>query len=262
MFMCTDLEGVSGVTSFEDEAYPTGKYYEKVRDLLTAEVNAAVEGLLQSDVTEVLVLDGHGAGGVLVENLHPAAKLLHGRPSAPMSEIREIMKGYDTAMMLGQHAMAGVQAGTLNHTQDSKLVDYYELNGVRIGEIAQFALQCGALGLPLICLTGDEAACEEFHQLIPLAVTVAVKKGITRSSAISLAPSRAREVIRDGVEKAVANHRAHPIEPLVWQGPYVLEKRFFTSTAADRYENLPNAERIDSLTVQIKGDDILDIIYA
>jgi D-amino peptidase len=262
VFIMTDLEGVSGVTSFVDETYPTGKYYEHVKHLLTAELNAAAEGLLEAGATDILAFDAHGPGGIIFEEIHPAIKLMHGRPLAPMSVRNEIVKSYDVCMMLGQHAMAGTVDGTLNHTQSSQSIDYYKLNGKYIGEIAQFALHAGALGLPMFCLTGDEAACREAQDLIPGISTISVKKGLSRTSAISLAPAEARRKIREGVRDALLKQKTSPIKPLVWQGPFVLEKRFFHSMTADGYDGMPNTTRIDSQTVQIKGENILDIIYA
>jgi D-amino peptidase len=262
VFVATDLEGVSGVTSFLDETYPTGKYYEQVKRLLTAELNAAVEGLLEAGASDILAFDGHGPGGIIFEEIHPALKLMHGRPLAPLSVRNEIIKTYDVCMMLGQHAMAGTIDGTLNHTQSSQTIDSFKLNGKPIGEIAQFALHCGALGLPMFCLTGDEAACREVRELIPGISTVAVKKGLSRNSAISLAPEEARRRIREGVKNALVKQIKSPIKPLVWSGPFMLEKKYYHSTTADSYDGVPNATRIDSQTVQIKADKILDIIYA
>ncbi len=81
--MCTDMEGVAGIVSFEQQSYADGKYHDQAMRLATAEVNAAIDGLLKAGVEEVLVFDGHGPGGIDFESLHPAAKLLHGRPAAP-----------------------------------------------------------------------------------------------------------------------------------------------------------------------------------
>ena len=44
LFIMTDLEGVAGVISGKDYLYPTGRYYETARRLLTEEVNAAIAG--------------------------------------------------------------------------------------------------------------------------------------------------------------------------------------------------------------------------
>jgi D-amino peptidase len=261
IFVGTDLEGVAGVVSFADQAYADGKYYDAAKKLLTAEVNAAVEGLLAAGVEDVLVSDGHGAGGIWFEDLHPAAKLLHGRPLAPRSVRDPIVAEYDACVMIGQHAMAGVAMGNQNHTQSSRTIDYYRLNGVAIGEIAQFALYQGALGLPLIFLSGDKAACLEAETLIPGITTVAVKEGLSRGSAISLSASEARRRIRKGIKQAVKRQQENPLPPLRWEGPFVLEKRFFHTHLADAAAAQPGVERVDSQTVRLYADQIVDIIY-
>ena len=261
IYMGTDLEGVAGVVSFSEQSFSDGRYYDAARKLLTAEVNAAVEGLLAAGVKEVLVDDGHGPGAVWFEDLHPAARLLHGRPLAPRPVREAIVAGYDACAMIGQHAMAGTAAGNLAHTQSSRTVDRYTLNGRPIGEIAQFALYCGALGLPLIFLSGDEAACQEVGELIPGITTVAVKVGLSRGSAISLSAAGARWRIREGVQRAVERQRQDPLPPLRWEGPFVLEKRFFFTDVADAAAAQLGAERVDGQTVRFFGDDILELIY-
>lgn len=261
IFMVTDMEGVAGVVSFTEHSYPDGRYYTVARQLATAEVNAAVAGLHDAGVEEVLVWDGHGAGAIDFPDLHPPARLLSGRPLAPWSRLAEVIGRYEACVMIGQHAMAGALTGNQNHTQSSRSIDYYKLNGRPIGEIAQCALFCGALGLPMIFLSGDLAACREAEDLIPGIGVVAVKEGLGRGSAISLSAPEARQRIREGIRLAVERQRSHPLPPLVWPGPYVLEKRFFQTDVADAEAQQPGAERVDSQTVRLHGADILDLIY-
>lgn len=261
VYMTTDIEGVSGVVSFESQSYPDGRYYEEARRLQTAEINAAVAGMVELGIDDVLVCDSHGPGAVVFEQLEAPARLIHGRPLAPRAVRDEVVKTCDVCMMVGQHAMAGVADGNLNHTQSSRAIDYIKLNGKAIGEIAQFALYHGALGLPMIFLTGDEAACAEADALIPGVTTVAVKKGLGRNSAVSLAAEESRRRIREGVKAAIQKHRKSPVAPLVWEGPYVLEKRFFHTDVADGAAGAADAERVDGQTVRFQSDDILSIIY-
>ena len=261
VLMMTDLEGVAGVVSFEPQTYSTGPENRRACRLLTAEINAAVDALVESGAEDVLVADYHGPGAVVFEELHPAARLLHGRPLAPRSRIIEATAGCDVCMIVGQHAMAGTVEGDLNHTQSSRAIDSITLNGRPIGEIAQFALQQGALGRAVIFLSGDEAACREAEALIDGITTVAVKRGLGRNCAISLSAAEARKRIGEGVVEAVRKHREHPVAPLTWPGPYVLEKRFFHTDVADRAADAPDAERLDSQTVRFRSDDILQIIY-
>ena len=258
----TDIEGVAGVVSFATQTGADSRYYDAAKKLLTAEVNAAVEGLLEAGADDILVCDGHGCGAIHFESLHPKAKLLHGRPCAARDMQREVYASYDVTIMIGQHAMAGIQTGDLNHTQSSATVDHYKLNGKKIGEIAQWALHCGALGLPLIFLSGDEAACREAEELIDGIETAAVKQGLGRNSAISISAQAAAEKIRTGAAKALKKYLAQPMKPFTLDGPFVLEKRFFHTDTVDAVCSDPRYQRIDSQTVQISSDNILDIIYA
>ena len=258
----TDIEGVAGVVSFASHTKDYAKYYEDSKKLLTAEVNAAINGLLDAGADEFLVLDGHGPGAIHFETLHEKAQLLHGRPLGPIGLRRKIYAEYDVCVMIGQHAMAGVQTANLNHTQSSDTIDYVKLNGNKIGEIAQFALSMGALGIPLIFLSGDKAACEEAEDLLENIATVSVKEGVGRNSAISLSAISSRAKIRAGIADALKSFAKNPPAPFRLDGPYVLEKRFFHTDTADALCNDPRYKRIDAQTVQISSENILDIIYA
>ena len=261
VLMGTDVEGVAGVVSFDAQSRPTGRYYDQTKRLATAEVNAAVEGLLAAGAEDVLVIDGHGPGGLFFEDIHPEARLLHGRPVAPRAVRDPFVAECDLCVMIGQHAMAGIARSNQNHTQNSRSIDYYKLNGCYIGEIAQFALDNGALGLPLIFLSGEEAACREAEDLVLGITTAAVKVGLGRNSAISLSAQKARNLIGERIQEAVAIHRVDPLPPLVWEGPYELEKRFFFTDEADAAAAQPGAMRVDDQTVRFCGDDIREIIY-
>lgn len=259
-FILTDIEGVAGVVSFEDHADPEGRYADHAKRLLTAEVNAAVEALVAKGVKDILVCDGHGAGGIWYEDLHSEARLLHGRPIT-ITQLLSPLERYDTAMIIGQHAMAGVATSNMNHTQNSRAVDYYKLNGQRIGEIAQFALYAGTFGVPVIFLSGERDACLEIESLISGVVTACVKEGLGRGAAISLSASQARACVRDGVMRAVEQHRTRPVAPLTRNGPYVLEKRFFSTDLADREAASADAERLDGQTVRYRGGDLRSLLY-
>lgn len=261
VYVLTDLEGVAGVVSFESQTYPTGKYYEESKRLLTAEVNAAVEAMVECGVEDVLIEDGHGCGGIYYPDLHEAAKLLHGRPQGASQARDAAVADCGVLMIIGQHAMAGGAAANLNHTQSSLTIEYIKLNGRPIGEIAQSALYEGALGLPLIFLSGDEAACREAEELVEGVTTAAVKLGIGRNAAISLSMAESHKRIREGVRKALQRQAAEPIPPLVWDPPFVLEKRLFHTDVADRFAQQAGYERVDDLTVRYRGDDIRDVIY-
>ncbi len=260
VYIMTDLEGVAGVVSFEEQAYSQGRYYEQAMQLLTAEVNASVEGLLEAGVERIVVADGHGPGAICYEQLHEKAELIHGRPITA-EQMRKPAEDCDAGIIIGQHAMAGTADGNLNHTQNSREIEYIKLNKEPIGEIAQFALELGAIGLPLIFVSGDDAACLEAQKLIPDITTACVKKGLGRNTAISLSAVKSRRRIHDGVVEAVKKHEKKPISPLKVPGPYVLEKRFFHTGLADQAASEPGVERLDAQTVRFCGESITDVLY-
>jgi len=262
VFMMTDIEGVAGVCSHVTHSYSDGKYYEHSRRLLTAEVNAAVDGLIEAGADDVLVYDGHGPGAVWFEDLHARARLWHGRPVIGMTQRCDIVQRFDVAVMIGQHAMAGVGDGNQNHTQSSQQIQYIKLNDKPIGEIAQFVLFMGSFGIPLIFLAGDEAACAEAQALLPGITTAAVKEGLGRNSEIALSATAARDLVRRRIAEAVARHRVNPMAPLTEPGPYVIEKCYFhTDTADVRHSREIDVERVDARTVRIKGNVLRQIIF-
>src|ERR671933_536967 len=67
--------------------------------------------------------------------------------------------------------------GFLDHTQSPKLICRMTAGGVEIGETGQFALYCGAFGVPMGYLIGDEAACAEARELLPHCITTPTKRG-------------------------------------------------------------------------------------
>ena len=258
--MLTDLEGVAGVVSFEPQTYPDGNYYEQAKKLLTAEVNAAIDGLLTEDVDEVIVLDGHGPGAICYEELHHAVRLVHGRPVVPNWIDHEEYGEIDFCVVIGQHAMAGVNDGNLNHTQSSLQIEYIKLNGKPIGEFAQFAYCHGQKGRSVIFMSGDRAACREAAELIPGIVTAEVKVGLGRNCAISVAKEESHKRIREGISQAVRNFKQSRPTPLKIAGPYEIEIKYFHTDRADIAE-ASGGIRIDPLRIKFQNENLRSIIY-
>ena len=79
VYIDSDLEGVSGVVAFQRHSYSTAPNYEQSKILLTKEINAAIEGLLEEGVSEIVLWDDHGSGGVNIDYLHPAVEIAMGQ---------------------------------------------------------------------------------------------------------------------------------------------------------------------------------------
>src|SRR5438477_12456363 len=75
VFLITDAEGVGGVCR-QDQTEPKD---QEMRQLLTGEINAAVEGFMAAGADEVIVWDGHdGSQTLSTLTIHPKARLLMG----------------------------------------------------------------------------------------------------------------------------------------------------------------------------------------
>jgi D-amino peptidase len=202
---------------------PTSRNYEEGRRLLTLEINAAVEGFFAAGATEILVADGHGAGGVNQLLLDRRTLFMRGFPGPwPFG----LEKGYHAAAWVGQHAKAGTPFAHIAHTGWFNVLDY-RINGVSVGEFGQLVYCASSLGVPSIFGSGDEAFCREAAALVPGIETVAVKRGITPGSgdeydtegyrgrnlaAVHPHPEKARELIRAGAERALRRLAEKPVQ--------------------------------------------------
>jgi len=147
---------------------------------------------------------------------------------------------YDAVAWVGQHAKAGTELAHLAHTQSFNYLDL-AINGIAIGELGQFALCAGELGVRAIFLSGDRAACHEARTLVAGMEAVAVKRGTTPGKgdeleteaygkrnlgAIHLHPEKARAAVRTGAERAVRRAAVEDFGLLKLAPPYTRKAMF------------------------------------
>ena len=204
IYIETDLEGVTGVFQFrQTRERNTPEYREAVR-LLMGDIAAVAEGLKRGGATEIFALDSHGGGNHFIpECMVSGVRYITGMPRD--RELYGLDESFAGVVLLGYHAMNGTADGVLHHTQSSKAEAKYWYNEVERGEIYQSAVIAGHFNVPVILVTGDEAACREARATLGEDLpTVAVKKGISRQAAVLLAPSDARAALAEGAERAMA----------------------------------------------------------
>ena len=89
VLIAVDMEGISGVTHW-DHVKPGHYEYTRFREIMTEEVNAAIDGALDGGATSIVVTDGHSDGrNILIEKLHAPARLNSGSP-APLSMVEGV----------------------------------------------------------------------------------------------------------------------------------------------------------------------------
>ncbi len=250
VFLITDAEGVGGICR-QDQTEPRDT---ELRQLLTGEINAAVEGFLGGGADEVVVWDGHdGSQTLSTLTIHPKAKLVMGALNASML----MERGWSAVAYLGQHSKANVKGGVMAHSYSSLGIQLMKLNGKPVGEIDVIAAMAGHFGIPIIFLSGDQAAADELHGIVPDAELAVVKEGLARYACISLSAPAARELINQKARRSI--DLIGKVKPYRVSSPVTLEIEYTTrNTLGLDAEARAGVEALDSQTIRVKGKDLLE----
>jgi D-amino peptidase len=254
VFISADIEGIGGVVRGE-QTERDGADYTHARELMTAEVNAAIQGAFEGGATEVVVTDAHGLGlNLISDKIDERAVQIVGTPRR-FGMMEGIAPGFAAAMFVGYHAMAGTAGGVIAHCYRRRIAEI-RLNGRAVGEIGFNAALAGHFGVPVVMISGDETACAEARQLVPAIVAAPVKRGLGAYSAACLHPRKSRELIQASARKALAD--IDRCTPLDVKRPVTLEVRFTTASGVDRCLRLPGVEPVDGTTLRYAAKDVAE----
>lgn len=245
VFISVDMEGVAGVASL-DQVIRGGHGYPRAQELMTAEANAAIFGAFAGGATDVVVADSHGTmDNLIVERLDRRATIVTG-PHRPALMMQGLRPGDAMAVFVGYHAAAG-QLGVLSHTFSSNFTEV-RLDGRLVSEAEVNALYAAVFGVPVGVVTGDDQICCLADKVLPGVRTAQVKTAESWSSAVSLSPTDAAELIEATVAEALKD--ADALErPTAPQGE-VLEVDFATPLAADMASSIPGSTRTGGRTLR------------
>lgn len=251
IFLITDAEGVGGVCR-QDQAEPSNR---EMQQLLTAEINAAVQGFYDGGAGEVIVWDGHdGSQTLSTLTIHPRAKLVMGGLGASMLMERK----FSAVAIVGQHSKANVRGGIMAHSYSSLGIQTMKLNGKAVGEIDVIAAMAGHFATPVIMVSGDKAAVAEMREIVPDAEFAAVKEGLGRYACISESAENAQRMIKAAAQRSVA--KIATIKPYRVPGPCTLEIEYTTRNSLPVDSELRTAaEVIDDRTIRFRGKDVLEV---
>ncbi|HYG85765.1 MAG TPA: M55 family metallopeptidase [Azospirillum sp.] len=256
IFISADIEGIAGVVS-PQQTMAGNAEYERARRLMTAEVNAAVEGALAAGATEIVVNDAHGGmTNLLPEELHPEAALILGKPK-PMTMFAGLDAGFAGVMCVGYHGGAR-RPGVLAHTTNSFAFGRITVNGRELGEAGLYGAYAGSLGVPVVLLSGDDRLAEETAPLFPGAERVIVKQALGQRAARNLSPAAAHTRLRSAAEAAA--RRAGRIAPFRIDGPFLLHVEMNTPALADLAAGIPVARRLDAVSVGLEADTMAGVV--
>jgi D-amino peptidase len=252
VFISSDMEGTAGVVDW-DQCTGDGPEAAHGRQLLLGEVNAAIEGAAAGGATEIVVNDSHST----MRNLPPGE--LAGQASyisgshKPLYMMQGLDASFGAVLFVSYHGSIGAPAG-LSHTYNPRAVIEARLDGVVTGEAGINALVAAHFGVPVMLITGDRQACEEAAKLIPGIGVAVVKEHVSRAAAHSLHPERARALIAEAAQEAVAA-AAGALPPSM--SPGVLELTVRTTDIAEAASWVRGVDRTGPRKLRIHGGDPL-----
>jgi len=253
VYISADMEGITGVTGIT-ETKKGEEDYSRARQLMTEDVNVAIEGAIEAGISEVLVNDSHwDMRNILIEKLHPKARLIGGGLK-PFSMMQGLDRTFNGVFLIGYHSMSGTEGGIRAHTYADEIYEVL-INNIAVGELGMNAAYAGALGVPVVLVTGDDKLAFEAKSLLGTVETVVVKKGISVDSGLLLPPEESHRVIKEGAQKAMNNIEEY--KPFVVDRPVEIKMIFKHVKSADLLSNLPYIKRQNGYTVSMELADYI-----
>lgn len=257
VFVITDLDGVVGIFNFDLQCVPfKGALYPESRKLLADEVNAAIQGLADGGATDIVVYDNHYGGHNLsaLDLTQPAGAKVTLLGGSPVSPTLGLDHSYSALVFIGLHAMAGSPGAILPHSFTWDVKNIW-VNGAKVGEIGSRVMLAGELGIPAILVSGDQAACDEFHALVPRGDCAVVKRasGTSSTGGYSLTSAAADQEIQAQAENAMRHLTS--FKPYPASGQALIRVQY--ASAAPQFKPGPGIEQINNLTWQFTGPDFI-----
>jgi len=233
---------------------PDSPQYDYCLQRLMADTNAAVDGAFAGGADEVVVWDGHWKGENFIKGMLDSRAV-----QAEGGFIESFDESFDAVMFVGTHAMAGTLNGFLDHTQNSRQWYNYYVNGRKTGEIGQWGIIAGHFNMPVIMVSGDQAACVEARQFFGTVECAVVKYGIGRNKAALVNEDEALELIREAARKSISRiGEIKTYKPLV---PLDIKLELYRSDFCDEISIKQGVERIDARTVRKIAKTGLEIFF-
>jgi D-amino peptidase len=256
VYISADMEGVVGVVT-GDHLGPTGFEYQKAREWLTSEVNAAIRAARAAGATEIVVSDSHGNGeNILLDEIPRGVRLVRSWPR-PLAMMQGIDESFDAAMYIGYHTSTTNSKGVRAHTMSSGTLTAVKLNGVPVSEAVINAAIAGHFGVPIVMISGDDAIVAEAQEALGDIEGAVLKWSYGFHSAMTVTPEEGREIIAEKVSAALG--RLEDFEPYRLNGPIQVEVSFKNYLAAELLAYLPVVDRVDSHTISFTGKDMVEV---
>jgi D-amino peptidase len=139
---------------------------------------------------------------------------------------------FDAAIFIGYHASTANMIGVRAHTMSSATLTGVALNGTQMPEGGVNAAIAGYFGVPVVMVSGDDAAA-------------------------TMTPKASQDLIRERAKAAI--ERRADFRPFVLRGAVTADITFKSYRQAEMLAYLPIVERTSSHNVRYIGKSILEV---
>lgn len=255
VYISVDMEGVVGAVT-GDQLGPGGFEYQRFREFMTGEALAAVSAAKEAGATEIVVSDSHGNGeNLLIEKFPADVKIIRSWPRR-LTMMAGIDSTFDAVIFIGYHSSTDNTAGVRAHTFSSARLTHVAVNGTPFTEGAWNAALAGHFGVPVVTISGDDAACAEVSKVVGNIETAVVKKSLGFHSAMTLTPEASYRLIAEKVTAGLA--RRSEIKPFTVSKPVAVEVGFKHYMPVEVLSYLNGIERTGSHSIRYRVADMLE----
>jgi len=256
IFISVDMEGITGVVD-PAQLGPEGFEYQRARDCMTGEVNAAIQGIRDAAPADIVVCDSHGNGqSLLIDKLPDDVRVVRGFPR-PLEMMQGLDNSFAAAVFIGYHASEWTVDAVRGHTISSARLLGVRLNGAEVSEGIYNAALAGHFGVPIAFISGDRLAVTQLQKAVAGVEGAIVKEPYGYHSAMTVTPARGQALIREGAKRAMA--KLGSMQPYRIRTPIDLEVGFKLTLDAERAAYVPGLVRSDAHNVKGTFPDIIQI---
>lgn len=256
VYISVDMEGTVGTVT-GDQLGPGGFEYGRYREFMTREALAAVEAAKEAGATEILVSDSHGNGeNLLIEMFPKDVRIIRSWPRR-LSMMAGIDASFDAVIFIGYHASTHNPEGVRAHTFSSARLTRVAVNGVEMTEGSFNAAIAGHFGVPVVMVSGGDAAVAEVQALVGDIEGAVVKEHLGFHSAKTLTPEAAYALIGRKVKAALG--RLDDFQPYVVKQPVTVDISFKHYRPVEVIAYLRRIfERTDSHSIRFRAENMLE----
>ena len=231
VLVSVDNEGIAGIANMEELW---------MREAVTKDTNAAIEGAIAGGATDIVVIDSHGAtkDNILWDQLHPQASVIRGGPNTPLYFLEGLDEKTDAVFLVGWHDKPG-GPGVRAHCFFRH--PFIRINGEIVGEGEIAAGLAGTYGAPIALVTGDDVVCADLRSFLGDVETAVVKRAIDYNVAECYPKEMARSRIREAAQRAV--ERLPDFQPYHFDTPIILTFECVWHSHATLLARVPGTER-------------------